>query len=205
MPPTPPTPLPSNFFRTLRNIFNGVLATILNTTRDAADAAQDSADDKLPRAGGVLTGDLTSESVLPRYNFHDTDGPTDETRFRWFVAGGFMILSHVTDDLGAISEVQSWRKVESSGDIICNIRATSTAFTGGISLGGNVTMSANNIFSLGIIIYDAGPQDLAGSGTPEAAVTAPVGSTYRRAVDGGAGTSFYVKESGAGNTGWVAK
>ena len=46
--------------------------------------------------------------------------------------------------------------------------------------------------------------DFAGSGSPEGAVTASVGSTYRR-TDGGAGTSFYVKESGTGNTGWVAK
>lgn len=44
----------------------------------------------------------------------------------------------------------------------------------------------------------------AGSGTPEAAVTAAVGSLYLR-TDGGASTSLYVKESGAGNTGWVAK
>lgn len=48
------------------------------------------------------------------------------------------------------------------------------------------------------------PQDLWGAGTPEAVVTAPKGSTFRRS-DGGAATSFYVKESGAGNTGWVAK
>jgi hypothetical protein len=43
-----------------------------------------------------------------------------------------------------------------------------------------------------------------GSGTPEGAVTAPVGVIYSR-TDGGAGTSLYVKESGTGNTGWVAK
>ena len=43
-----------------------------------------------------------------------------------------------------------------------------------------------------------------GTGTPEGSVTAPVGSFYSR-TDGGAGTSFYVKESGTGNTGWVAK
>lgn len=43
-----------------------------------------------------------------------------------------------------------------------------------------------------------------GSGTPEGVVTAPVGAVYHR-TNGGAGTSFYVKESGAGNTGWVAK
>jgi len=46
--------------------------------------------------------------------------------------------------------------------------------------------------------------DRFGSGTPESAVTAPVGAVYHR-TDGGAGTSFYVKESGTGNTGWVAK
>jgi len=50
----------------------------------------------------------------------------------------------------------------------------------------------------------SGPQDLFGTGSPEGVVTAAVGSTYRR-TDGGAGTSFYVKESGTGNTGWVAK
>jgi len=43
-----------------------------------------------------------------------------------------------------------------------------------------------------------------GAGTPEGVVTAPVGATYNR-TDGSAGTSFYVKESGTGNTGWVAK
>lgn len=45
---------------------------------------------------------------------------------------------------------------------------------------------------------------LRGSGSPEGAVGAQVGSTWQRS-DGGAGTSFYVKESGTGNTGWVAK
>lgn len=43
-----------------------------------------------------------------------------------------------------------------------------------------------------------------GTGTPEGVVTAAVGSLFLR-TDGGAGTCFYVKESGTGNTGWVAK
>ena len=50
----------------------------------------------------------------------------------------------------------------------------------------------------------AGPTWGTGSGTPEAAVTAPVGSLFTR-TDGGASTTLYVKESGTGNTGWVAK
>jgi len=43
-----------------------------------------------------------------------------------------------------------------------------------------------------------------GAGSPEAVVTAAVGSMYTR-TDGGAGTTLYVKESGTGNTGWIAK
>lgn len=49
-----------------------------------------------------------------------------------------------------------------------------------------------------------GPEIWAGSGTPEATVTAPIGSLAMRS-DGGAGTSLYVKQSGTGNTGWAAK
>lgn len=44
----------------------------------------------------------------------------------------------------------------------------------------------------------------AGTGTPEGAVTANVGSIFTR-LDGGASTTLYVKTSGAGNTGWTAK
>lgn len=43
-----------------------------------------------------------------------------------------------------------------------------------------------------------------GTGAPEGVVTAPAGSLYTR-QDGGAGTTLYVKESGAGATGWAAK
>jgi hypothetical protein len=61
---------------------------------------------------------------------------------------------------------------------------------------GQVTLSA--------IELPGGVTISSGSGSPEGVETAPVGSTYHR-TDGGAGTSFYVKESGSGNTGWVAK
>lgn len=49
-----------------------------------------------------------------------------------------------------------------------------------------------------------GARTITGAGTPEGVVTAPVGSLYRR-TDGAAATTLYVKESGTGNTGWVAK
>lgn len=44
-----------------------------------------------------------------------------------------------------------------------------------------------------------------GYGSPEGVVVADVGCIYQR-LDGGAGTSFYVKEDDGGEaTGWVAK
>ena len=43
-----------------------------------------------------------------------------------------------------------------------------------------------------------------GTGTPQGVVTAGIGCVFIR-TDGGAGTTLYVKESGTGNTGWVAK
>jgi hypothetical protein len=43
-----------------------------------------------------------------------------------------------------------------------------------------------------------------GTGSPNSVVTAPVGSMFLR-TDGGAGTTLYIKEAGAGNTGWQAK
>ena len=50
-----------------------------------------------------------------------------------------------------------------------------------------------------------GVERIIGDGTPEGAVVANKGSTFQRR-DGGAGTSFYIKESGDGtNSGWVAK
>jgi hypothetical protein len=42
-----------------------------------------------------------------------------------------------------------------------------------------------------------------GYGSPESVITAGIGSMYMR-LDGGANTSVYRKESGTGNTGWVA-
>lgn len=67
-------------------------------------------------------------------------------------------------------------------------------------------MSARNNLMGGPVVWgtSTGPQDLFGAGSPEGVKTAPVGSTYRR-TDGAANTSFYIKESGTGNTGWVAK
>lgn len=67
-------------------------------------------------------------------------------------------------------------------------------------IGGRVRRTHSTEFRPG----DGNPIWTSGSGTPEGVVTAPVGSLFTR-TNGGAATTLYVKESGAGNTGWVAK
>ena len=52
--------------------------------------------------------------------------------------------------------------------------------------------------------YITGCLSKSGSGTPQGVVTAPIGSIYLR-IDGGSGTSLYVKQTGTGNTGWAGK
>lgn len=64
------------------------------------------------------------------------------------------------------------------------------------TISGNITSTSGKLL-LGTI------QILRGTATPEAAITAPVGSIFLR-TDGAADTTLYVKETGTGNTGWVA-
>jgi len=45
---------------------------------------------------------------------------------------------------------------------------------------------------------------MAGYGSPQGVISAPVGSMYLR-KDGSANTTLYIKESGTVNIGWVAK
>ena len=86
----------------------------------------------------------------------------------------------------------------------------------GRSAGDNITTGSNNT----CVGFDADPivatddnqisifagttKWYSASGDPEGSVTAGVGSLYTR-TDGGTGSTLYVKESGTGNTGWVAK
>ncbi len=111
------------------------------------------------------------------------------------------------------------------GDVILNVTSGTTNIRGAadldstLNVDGNVTLNANvtlgnastdtitataHIPSTLTFASSTGPTLRAGSGSPEGAVTAVVGSIYMRS-DGGAATSVYIKESGSGNTGWVAK
>lgn len=81
----------------------------------------------------------------------------------------------------------------------------SSAANGGA--GGNVFLLKGDRITLNDnrISWDTSEtvHDLIGSGSPEGVVTASIGSVYRR-TNGSTATTLYVKESGTGNTGWVA-
>jgi hypothetical protein len=88
-------------------------------------------------------------------------------------------------------------------------------FTAGLT---RISIFTNNVQRIGI--QNAGQIDISspvvststitasnfkrGAGSPEGVVTGIVGDIFA-STDGGAGTTLYVKESGTGNTGWVAK
>ena len=87
--------------------------------------------------------------------------------------------------------------VAASGNLISLLASGTTVATWNSS-----TKALNNYGPVGIqntaaIIY-------AGTGSPEGVVTAAVGSLYLN-TSGGAGTTLYVKQSGASNTGWIGK
>jgi len=84
--------------------------------------------------------------------------------------------------------------IDTSTETLQVISSRAGAAIRNMQLGSDVTLSVNGTASI----------ITSGTGSPEGAVTAPIGSLFMR-TDGGAGTSLYVKESGAGNTGWAAK
>ena len=106
-----------------------------------------------------------------------------------------------------------------SGDMIFSVR-NATAYVTVIAINqGGVDPNIDNTYRLGSPINrwtnayavqfrpgDGSPVWTSGSGSPEGVVYGPIGSMYTR-TDGGAGSTLYIKESGASNTntGWVAK
>lgn len=87
---------------------------------------------------------------------------------------------------------------------VIEMGANTYNFTGDVNISGSITaVDEVQVAAGGRVQFNSAQQIRFGSGTPEGAVTASQGSIFLR-DDGGAGTTFYVKESGVGNTGWVA-
>jgi hypothetical protein len=111
----------------------------------------------------------------------------------------------VRNSAGGTSPFVVIRDADSSGTAQITLQVENESSTGVIFTGKRGGVLLYSITAAGQVAVGSSQLKRAfGSGSPEGSVTAPVGSTYQR-QDGGAGTSFYVKESGTGNTGWVAK
>ncbi len=106
--------------------------------------------------------------------------------------------------------------VHQQPDAYTETDATTITFSAGLDAGDTVEINAVvpvavNTIAAGNVTVSGGTnvqafinKIITGTGTPENAVSAVVSSLYLR-DDGGTNTTFYVKESGTGNTGWVAK
>ncbi len=131
----------------------------------------------------------------------DTTG-NPRALLRSYRLGGFRCASIAADrfqgDELAVEEIHA-RHGDFQGDIVVgSLHAEHDSFNLQSDVASGV-VSASRQFRLGPVLITRG------SGTPENQIVAPVGSLYLR-INGGAGTTLYVKESGAyTDTGWVAK
>ena len=118
-------------------------------------------------------------------------------------------LATLTLDLGTIQT--NWidnatyaqlRLAQGGHGIDVRVDRVRPVVTNEISLGDSALFFTNAYLTGGLYINTV--RWTTGSGSPQGSLSAPVGSMYTR-TDGGASTTLYVKESGTGNTGWVAK
>lgn len=96
---------------------------------------------------------------------------------------------------------------------VSNTAFTSTNdlwLTSGKGVGGNYNVNVQasgggrvNVLSV-LGLGDSGATIRFGTGSPEGVVAAATGSIFLR-TDGGPGSTFYVKESGSGSSGWAGK
>ena len=153
---------------------------------------------------GTLANLFAYTGTSYKFNLHDVD---TGKRFFGEVSEAWAIptereswLAPIINLTGSLKAEKDGNNVyltpDSSHDLVLRDRLNATQAR--VRSGEFVVQNRTRFGTSGAII------DAYGTGTPEGAVTAGIGSTFRR-TDGGASTSFYVKESGTGDTGWVAK
>ena len=155
-------------------------------------------------ATGITATNITS--LLPIYSYSDIyalenykigdDGSSitviDEDGN---VYANYLTVDSITTD-GGIIYVEGDMTLSSALEA-STLTTTGVAQVGSLYSSGEITTESATINFYDIKLY-------VGSGSPNGVKTADIGSLYLR-TDGGANTTLYVKESGAGNTGWVAK
>lgn len=161
--------------------------------------------------GHALHADLTQTNSATASAINATSANT---------ANSAMFLSGVETGRGTLKVTHTGTGTDASAACVSlDIAGTGTAAqgifidaTGGGTTGDlmDVRNNGNQLFKLQSVgltrpvlaLGNGGPTISMGTNTPEGAITAPVGSLFLRTD---AATSLYVKQTGSGNTGWVAK
>ncbi len=151
----------------------------------------------------VDNGDSTQWIATgPGNPFSDIKGVVNDEVFRFFVSGSE--IGHL--QLGT-TNLQWDMSPVADGNFIIRLGGTGTAAQFRVRDSASAELFrvlGNGVIdiSTGPIELGAAPVDIAdGTGTPEAAIAANVGSIFLR-DDGALGTSLYYKASGTGGTGW---
>lgn len=156
---------------------------------------------------------LVGMTVPRTYTFPDATATMARTDAANTFAGIQTFNTQINNTLGANSTSQTTGGIIGgglglSGDIFCRDVTLAAGRILALRTGLSISSPSANVIRLtsttALELGTSGPRWVTGTGTPEGAVTAPVGSFFSR-TDGGANTTFYVKESGSGNTGWIAK
>lgn len=138
----------------------------------------------------VVSGNVVDSSfAAPKYVFNPGSASTWEYTHNPIPAGnhivGYPTVPDMKYGLDYITTFDVWARHGAATEVVMGARGPGGQ--AGFRLGGS-----------------GGVHWIVGSNTPEGAVTANIGSVFLRS-NGGANTTLYIKESGVGNTGWVAK
>lgn len=155
-----------------------------------------------------VSGEITSQGINDNLSALDSqkveksgDRMTGNLEFR-----GLRGLLWSDGDVGTTGELANFPDTTSDTVTVRFFRNTNTSGEKRIQiLKGDGTTGVDFALINGAIVTINGQLvSITAGSSPEGSVTANVGSIHLRTT-GGAGTTLYVKESGSGNTGWVAK
>ena len=110
---------------------------------------------------------------------------------RWKI--GKNLAAESGSDAGSNFTIRAY----SDAGVLLSTPLTILRASAGATFSGKVTTTHASGFEIGA----SGPRDMAGTGSPEGVVTAPVGSTWRD-TNATTGAIKWIKASGTGNTGW---